>query len=356
MQAALVEALDLVLARRASGPLPGERRAAGRGAGTELAQIRPYQFGDDVRRSTPRPRARTGHPPCPRPRPRAHADDVAARRRLGVDGVRDGRPAEVRHRRRRRARDRPARRAARGARRRCSRAARRSRSSCRRAAGGPALVALRKALAKGVARDGHAPEDALAAGHAPRQPPRPRPQPRRGGERLPRGDATGQRALRRARRRAMTCSPSRSSIRARRELPDAGHLTLVDPETGQRFEADTSSAELRRRFAAAELGAPRRAEVAPAPGPRAARRAGHGQRLAAGPRKEPAMSFQAPLFLARPGRRSRSRCWRSARAPQAVAVRRPLPGDGHARRGRADAPAALRKHLPPALLCSRSPA
>ena len=33
------------------------------------------------------------------------------------------------------------------------------------------------------------------------------------------------------------------------ELPDAGHLTLVDPETGQRFEADTSSAELRRRFA-----------------------------------------------------------------------------------------------------------
>jgi uncharacterized protein (DUF58 family) len=37
------------------------------------------------------------------------------------------------------------------------------------------------------------------------------------------------------------------------ELPDAGHLTLVDPETGQRFEADTSSAELRRRFASAEL-------------------------------------------------------------------------------------------------------
>jgi uncharacterized protein (DUF58 family) len=37
------------------------------------------------------------------------------------------------------------------------------------------------------------------------------------------------------------------------ELPDVGHLTLVDPETGQRVEADSSSKELRRRFAAAEL-------------------------------------------------------------------------------------------------------
>jgi uncharacterized protein (DUF58 family) len=36
-------------------------------------------------------------------------------------------------------------------------------------------------------------------------------------------------------------------------LPDAGHLVLVDPETGARVEADSSSAELRRRFAGAEL-------------------------------------------------------------------------------------------------------
>src|SRR3954453_22330576 len=62
MQGALVETLDLVLARRASGALPGERRAAGRGTGTELAQIRPYQFGDDVRRIDPAASARTGHP------------------------------------------------------------------------------------------------------------------------------------------------------------------------------------------------------------------------------------------------------------------------------------------------------
>ena len=62
MQGALVEALDLVLARRAAGVLPGERRAAGRGTGTELAQIRPYQFGDDVRRLDAAASARTGHP------------------------------------------------------------------------------------------------------------------------------------------------------------------------------------------------------------------------------------------------------------------------------------------------------
>jgi uncharacterized protein (DUF58 family) len=37
------------------------------------------------------------------------------------------------------------------------------------------------------------------------------------------------------------------------ELPDVGQLVLVDPETGVRVEADSSSAELRRRFAAAEL-------------------------------------------------------------------------------------------------------
>ena len=37
------------------------------------------------------------------------------------------------------------------------------------------------------------------------------------------------------------------------ELPDAGQLVLVDPETGARMEVDTASAELRRAFASAEL-------------------------------------------------------------------------------------------------------
>ena len=37
------------------------------------------------------------------------------------------------------------------------------------------------------------------------------------------------------------------------ELPDAGQLTLVDPETGARMEVDSAATELRRAFAAAEL-------------------------------------------------------------------------------------------------------
>ena len=82
MQAALVEALDLVLANRAAGALPGERRAAGLGVGTELAQIRPYQVGDDVRKLDAAASARTGAPPRARPHPRAHAHDVGARGRL----------------------------------------------------------------------------------------------------------------------------------------------------------------------------------------------------------------------------------------------------------------------------------
>jgi uncharacterized protein (DUF58 family) len=36
------------------------------------------------------------------------------------------------------------------------------------------------------------------------------------------------------------------------ELPAVGRLALVDPETGQRVEVDTSHRRLRERFAAAE--------------------------------------------------------------------------------------------------------
>ena len=62
MPPAAVEALDLVVARRAAGALPGDRRAAGIGAGTELAQLRPYQIGDDVRQIDASATARTGIP------------------------------------------------------------------------------------------------------------------------------------------------------------------------------------------------------------------------------------------------------------------------------------------------------
>jgi uncharacterized protein (DUF58 family) len=48
--AALLRALDLTVGRRIHGLLPGEYRAHDLGGGTELAQVRPYEPGDDVRR------------------------------------------------------------------------------------------------------------------------------------------------------------------------------------------------------------------------------------------------------------------------------------------------------------------
>ena len=47
---ALLRALDLTIGRRIHGALPGEFRAHDLGGGLELAQVRPYQPGDDVRR------------------------------------------------------------------------------------------------------------------------------------------------------------------------------------------------------------------------------------------------------------------------------------------------------------------
>jgi uncharacterized protein (DUF58 family) len=47
--AALLRALDLTLARRVQGIMPGEHKAPGIGGGIELAAIRPYVPGDDVR-------------------------------------------------------------------------------------------------------------------------------------------------------------------------------------------------------------------------------------------------------------------------------------------------------------------
>src|SRR4051794_3569504 len=46
---ALLRALDLTVGRRIRGLLPGEYRAHDLGGGTELAQVRPYEPGDDIR-------------------------------------------------------------------------------------------------------------------------------------------------------------------------------------------------------------------------------------------------------------------------------------------------------------------
>jgi uncharacterized protein (DUF58 family) len=62
LPAALVDSLELSVARRAAGVLPGDRRGPGFGTGTELAQLRQYVPGDDVRNLDPAAWARTGIP------------------------------------------------------------------------------------------------------------------------------------------------------------------------------------------------------------------------------------------------------------------------------------------------------
>jgi uncharacterized protein (DUF58 family) len=58
--ASLLNALDLTIARRVGGLLAGDYRSSVSGAGTELAQVRPYVPGDDVRQIDWNVTARTG--------------------------------------------------------------------------------------------------------------------------------------------------------------------------------------------------------------------------------------------------------------------------------------------------------
>jgi uncharacterized protein (DUF58 family) len=59
---ALLRALDVDIGRRIAGLLAGDYRAQVHGDGSELAQIRPYVPGDDVRRIDWNVTARTGEP------------------------------------------------------------------------------------------------------------------------------------------------------------------------------------------------------------------------------------------------------------------------------------------------------
>jgi uncharacterized protein (DUF58 family) len=62
LPAELLRALQLDVARRLSGMLAGDFRSAHHGPGTELAQVRPYVPGDDVRLMEWNVTARTGEP------------------------------------------------------------------------------------------------------------------------------------------------------------------------------------------------------------------------------------------------------------------------------------------------------
>ena len=56
---AVLRALEIKVARKIEGLLPGEQRSSSQGLGTELTTIRPYQPGDDVRRIEWKVTART---------------------------------------------------------------------------------------------------------------------------------------------------------------------------------------------------------------------------------------------------------------------------------------------------------
>ena len=248
---ALVRRLDLGPARRSAGLLPGDHRAPGVGAGTELAQLRPYQPGDDVRQLDPAATARTGTP---------HVRLQVPERLLTTWIVLDVSPSMAFGTARRLKSD-----LAEGAVRVVSRLAlrRAGRVALLTVGDSPqrvlpprggrrALAAVDRLLAAGVARDREGTGDELArtlnrlAGLA-----------RRPGLIVVVSDFRD-RSPWPAALRALGTIHSLLAVEPRdpreAELPAVGHLMLVDPETGQQLEVDTDSTSLRREYAAAEAG------------------------------------------------------------------------------------------------------
>jgi uncharacterized protein (DUF58 family) len=257
MPAPLVDALDLVVARHAAGALPGDRRAAGMGAGTELAQLRPYVIGDDVRQIDAAATARTGEP---------HVRLQVPERTLTTWIVLDVSPSMAFGTTQRLKAD-----VAEGV------AQVLGRLAVRRAgrvalltfgAGKPRLipprgskpgfVALRRVLEQGVAPDGHNEPQALA--HALGRIGKVATQPgfvavisdfrEHEGWTRPLGALAARHSV----LAVEVCDPRET------ELPAVGRLALVDPETGERIEVDTSRRRVRERFA--ELESKRREEIA----------------------------------------------------------------------------------------------
>ena len=257
LPAGLVDALDLAVARRAAGMLPGERKAPGVGTGTELFQLRPYEFGDDVRQLDPAASARTGIPHV-----RLQVPERALTTWLLVDvspsmafGTADRLKADV----------------AQGVALVLSRlATRRGGRVGLLTSGAPvqrflpprsgrgALGPLQRLVGEGVAPDGYHDPEALT-----RTLRRVAQLARHPGLVVVVSDFRGPRTW----RRALAALRARHSVLAvevrdprEDELPAVGHLALIDPETGERLEVDTQSPRLRERFAAAE--AEERAAVA----------------------------------------------------------------------------------------------
>jgi uncharacterized protein (DUF58 family) len=255
---ALLQALDLRLARQSNSPLPGEHRSPGVGQGTELQQLRPYTVGDDVRQLDAAATARTGEPHV-----RLQVPERALTTWLVVDvspsmafGTADRLKADVAEGVAVAVGQLAVRRGGRLALVTFGAGAVRLRPP----AGGRGAVAhVRHALDEGVAVDGRrTADDALAQALS-----RVGRVARAAGLIVVISDFRDERGWQRElRRMALRHSVVAVEVRDPREeeLPAVGRLAVVDPETGRVVEVDTSRPRLRERFAAAE--GDRRAQLA----------------------------------------------------------------------------------------------
>jgi uncharacterized protein (DUF58 family) len=244
-----VRALDIAVARRVAGFMPGEHRSVGVGAGTELAQLRPYAIGDDVRQLDAAASARTGEPWVRQQVPERTLTswivcDVSASMAFGTAERLKSDVAEG-----------VARVVARIALRRSGRVGlltfgAEDEKLLAPRGGRTAQAAVRRALEEGVAADGAGRPDALAA--ALRRTSR---LARRPGFVVVISDfretSDWEHALRAlCGRHEVLCV----EIADPREvsLPDAGLVVMTDPETGRQMEVDLSSRRLREAFERAE--------------------------------------------------------------------------------------------------------
>jgi uncharacterized protein (DUF58 family) len=255
---ALVDALDVGINRLVARSLPGDRRSSGIGPGIELAQIRPYEIGDDVRHIDPAATARSAG----QPHVRMHVPDRALTTWILLDVS----PSMAFGTARRLKSD-----VAEGV------ALVFGRLGVRRAGSvgmvlfgagtsrivpprgaKPGIVAVRRTLSAGVAPDGQHDPEALS--DALRRVARLARQPglivvisdfreQTGWER-----ALGSLRMRHSVLAVEIIDPREGSI------PAMGHLALIDPETGARIEVDTSRRRVRERFA--ELERQRRETIA----------------------------------------------------------------------------------------------
>lgn len=254
-------ALDLRLSRRTAAPLPGEHLAVGAGAGVELAQLRAYVTGDDVRTIDPAATARTGVPHV-----RVHVPERALTTWVVLDvsasmafGTADRLKADVA--------EGVATVAGRLATRRGNRMAL---VTCGATVervlpprgGRGALTHLRRVLAEGVATDADPPSSG-GTGERGGTPAGGVGDGLRRADKLARGHGlvvvvsdfleepeVWESPLRALRHRHDVVAVE---VRDRRDeaLPAVGTLWLRDPETGRQLQVDTGSPRLRERFAAA---------------------------------------------------------------------------------------------------------